>query len=224
MPTIRIKYENRLEAQIKRAIRAKMKRVFDNSEKLLLGQAEVLRQKFQNSKEFKDLSGKLVGEFGFTPEEVQKLDRITDLMVPKGNEITITKIKTGPNLFLMQLDWVDFRKLKEHEFAQHALTKLDQSGRVERITDIISWVEWLEEGASVIGYQFFRPGTGVARLEGGGRAAAAQFSRSGEGLMRRTSAGFWTFQPTRVFERIAQEEKADFIKKGFGLLLKKAQI
>ncbi|MHA2341936.1 MAG: hypothetical protein ACXADW_08655 [Candidatus Hodarchaeales archaeon] len=220
MPDIRIKNQNRLESVIKRSIKERMKRVFSQGESLMLGQAQILRREFENSAEFKDLKGRLIGEFGFTPEEVQKIDRLLTLLVPGGNEITVTKIQNGPNRFLMQLDWVDFEELKAHEFALHLLTKLDADGKVESITDIISWVEWLEEGATVRGYEFFRPGTG---LIGGARGTpAVNFSRSGEGLMRRRNSGFWTFEPTRVFERIALAEKGDFFKKGFGILLSRS--
>jgi hypothetical protein len=109
------------------------------------------------------------------------------------------------------LDWVDYDKLKTHEYAQHALTKLDRDGTVVGVTDIVSWVEWLEEGVTVAGYQFFRP-----------NRANIAFSRSGEGLMRHSTGRPFVFEPTRIFEKIAKLEAASrgsFLRKGFGVVV-----
>lgn len=212
MVQIRLKNEGRLRLAVEKAISKKMSRLFVQGPELMKAQAEVLRTVFANSQEFQDLKGRLVGEFGFTPEEVSQLDRILELLVPGAHGITVSNVKTGPGQFLMQLEWVDFKALKRHDFAQHVLSKLDSSGAVDSITDIISWVEWLEEGATIRGFEFFRPDSKNRR-----------FSRSGEGLMKQTDGGVWSFQPTRVFERIAKEEKGRFLKKGFGLLIKRAK-
>jgi hypothetical protein len=216
MAEITISNQSSVESAIRRAMERKMKKVFLAGKFLLTSQAKVLRDTFANSEEFTALKGKLKGEFGFTNEEVTNLDRILDLLVP-GGEITTTKISTGPGQFLMTLEWVDFAKLKVHDFALHELTRLDETGQVIDITDIISWVEWLEEGATVRGYQFFRPSAGGAV----GGADPSAISRSGEGLMKKSEGDFWTFRPTRVFERIAKSESADFLKKGFGILVKR---
>jgi len=216
MPQITIKNQARISGAIKKALQTKMKKIFSKGSFLLDAQAQFLQTQFANSEEFRALKGKLQGEFGFTNEEVKNLDRILDLMVPGKSEITISKIRTGPNQFLMSLEWVDFKKLKAHEFAQHELTRLDAAGRVVDITDIISWVEWLEEGATIKGYEFFRPSRARS-----GTIDSKAFSRSGQGLMKRTDSNFWTFNPTRVFESIAKAENGKFIKKGFGLLVKR---
>lgn len=211
-----IKNLNQLESTVKKSVMNRLKKVFEKGDVLLNEQAEVLRQVFANSEEFRSLKGKFKGEFGFTDEEVNNLDRILDLLVPGNNEITVSKIKLGPSQFIMSLDWVDFKKLAAHEYAQHELTKLSATGSVVSITDIISWVEWLEKGATIRGYQFFRP-SGPAGVEG-----KTAFSRSGEGLMKEKSGSAWTFEPTRIFERIAKEEEnGKFIKKGFGLLVRR---
>lgn len=211
-----ISSQDNLEAQIRRAINKRLRKVFVNGNLLLKNQAEVLRTVFANSQEFNDIKTKFKGEFGFTDEEVGNLDRILNLLIPDGNEITVSRIKTGPSEFSMILDWVDFKKLKAHEYAQHELTRLDEAGQEIEITDIVSWVEWLEEGATIRGYQFFRPG----RRQAGGKDPAA-FSRSGEGLMKQSTSNFWTFEPSRVFEKIATDEKGNFLKKGFGILVKR---
>lgn len=208
---IEIKNTSSLDAQIKKALGAKMRRIFTKAgPPLLKKQAEILSQTFANSREFQDLSGRFLGEFGFTPQEVANLNRVLSLLVPGGNTITTTSIKATGNDFLMVLDWVDFEKLKNHEFAQHVLTKLDKEGNEVGVTDIVSWVQWLEEGELFRGFQFFRPG---------GRNAA--FSRSGEGLMRKTTGNFFVIEPTRVFERIAKLEKGTALKKGFGILVQR---
>lgn len=217
MPRLTLRDGASIDSQIRRVISQKMARVFKRADFLLTKQAEVLQQQFRNSDEFRDLSGRLKGEFGFTDQEIAQLDRILSLLVPGSNDITVSVVKTGAGRQEVFLDWVDFEKLKVHEFAQHALTKLDEAGRVVQITDIISWVEWLEEGASIRGFQFFRPGAGGA--QGGSDPAA--FSRSGEGLMRRSNSNFWTFEPTRVFERISKQEEGDDLRRGFGVLVRR---
>lgn len=211
MAKLVIKNELQLQGQIKKALTNRMARVFAQGPKLMLAQGELLRDIFANSKEYNDVKGRLQGEFGFTNAEVSRLDRILELLVPGNNEITVSKIQSGPSKFLMQLEWVDLAKLKAHEFAQHVLTKLDSEGNITGITDIISWVEWLEEGETFRGFEFFRPGP-----------ANEAFSRSGQGLMRRSQGNFFSFEPTRVFEKIAKKEvDGNFLKKGFGLLVKK---
>ena len=208
------------ENAVREAVVQRMRSIFDTKAKFFLKeQAEILQQKFLSSEEFTALGGRLVGEFGFTPEEVNNLQRISSLLVPGSNDITVSKVKVAKGEYSMLLEWVDLAKLKEHEFAQHVLTRLDASGRVIGITDIVSWVEWLEEGATVRGYYFSRPG---GRFSGpaGEQVAAANFSRSGEGLMKKSQAGSWIFRPTRVFERIGKQTSKQDFKRGFGLLVR----
>lgn len=197
-----------IQEQVEKAIRRKMKQVFKEAEKVFIQNANALRDTFKDSEEFRSLKGRLRGEFGFTPEEVEGLDRILELMVPGGNEITLTKITFGTEYSII-LDWVDYAKLKEHPYAQHELTKLDGDGSVESITDVVSWVEWLEEGHSVVGYYFTR-----------GNIVSDPYSRSGFGLMKKHPTAGWVFQPTRILESIAAAEDGKFIKKGFGAIIK----
>jgi len=205
----------KLKQQIRMAINKKMKDVFLASEPLLQKNAEYLRDTFKSSSEFGDLKGKLVGQFGFTPEEVAQLDRILDLLVPGSNKVTVTRTKYGQDEYSIALEWVDMSQLKAHPFAQHDLTTLDETGSVTGVTDTVSWVEWLEEGVSVIGYYFSKvPASSKSR-------SVANRSRSGAGLMKKSQGGVWTFQPTRVFEGIAKMENGKFLKKGFKLIAKK---
>jgi hypothetical protein len=197
-----------IEQQVEKAIRRKMKQVFRESEKILYQNAVALRDTFKNSSTFMDLKNRFRGEFGFTPDEVVNLDRVLELMVPGGNDITITKLTFGKEYSII-LDWVDYTKLKAHPYAQHELTKLNENGNVESITDIISWVEWMEEGASIFGYYFTK-----------GNVVSNKYSRSGLGVMKPSPGGLWTFQPTRILEAIASAEDGKFIKKGFGVLLR----
>ncbi len=217
MAEIKLRNISKIGTQIKKAISKKVGRIFLNGQELLNNQAKKLQLEFATSSEFEDIKTQMVGEFGFTPQEVAKLDRILDLMVPGGNDITTTQVKIGPGKFLMELNWVDFSKLKTHEFAQHELTKLDKNGNVISVTDIISWVEWLEEGETFRGFQFVKSG-GI--LEG---SAVSNRSRSGEGLMREVTGGVFAIEPTRVFEIIAKSEKGKFMKQEFKRLVKKSK-
>ena len=210
MPKITFRDQQKFERQVKAEVIRKMRRVFKKSEFLLDEQAEVLQRAFANSEEFQALSGRLKGQFGFTDEEVAQLDRVLTLLVPGSHGVTVKKVKTSGTSFSIMLEWADYDKLKDHEFAQHALTRLDAAGREIGVTDIISWVQWLEEGVTIQGYQFFRP-----------NAANAAFSRSGEGLMRPRAGGVFTLEPTRVFERIGKLENGSFLRKGFGVVLRR---
>jgi hypothetical protein len=198
--------------QIKKVATKKMGRIFDSSQSksLLQEQAEVLKDFFAKSPEFAAIKTSLVGEFGFTPAEIANLDRILTLLVPD-NDITKTSTETIGSAKLLILEWVDFNRLKEHPFSQHVLTKLDSTGRVIGITDIVSWIEWLEDGVTIRGFQFFKPNfTNIAR------------SRSGEGLMREIPGSLFKIEPSRIFQKIEKNiKKLSILKKGFGLVVKK---
>jgi hypothetical protein len=211
MPRIFFTNVNNFERSIRAETIRRMRNVFRKSAFLLDAQAEILQKAFASSAEFKALSGSLKGQFGFTDAEVANLNRILDLLVPGGHDITVKRVKTSGNNMALILDWVDFEKLKMHEYAEHALTRLDKDGNEIGVTDIVSWVQWLEEGVTIAGYQFFRP-----------NRANIGFSRSGEGLMRVATGRPFSFEPTRVFERIAKLEAAGgapFLKKGFGVVV-----
>jgi hypothetical protein len=79
------------------------------------------------------------------------------------------------------------------------------------ITDIVSWIEWLEDGVTIRGFQFFKPNfTNIAR------------SRSGEGLMREIPGSLFKIEPSRIFQKIEKNiKKLSILKKGFGLVVKK---
>jgi len=204
-----VKNASDFDKQLRAAVNIKVARIIANSESFLLETAEMLRDQFASSTEFLEIQTKLVGEFGFTPEEVVDLSKILDLLVPN-NEITKLSLKVSPNRQEAMLEWVDIAKLKQHQLAKHDLTKLNlQTGNFE-LTDVISWVEWLEDGAIVRNYVFDGEQTG-------------RFSRSGEGIMRRVSGGFWEFAPTKVFEKIARRLKDSDIARGFGVVIRKSR-
>ncbi len=60
---------------------------------LIKQQAEILRNVFKDSPEYASIKTDMVGEFGFTSQEVGNLDRILELLVPGNSPITISDIK-----------------------------------------------------------------------------------------------------------------------------------
>lgn len=215
MAKITFKNTSAIDTAIRQAVDKRMTNIFARGGPLLIKQqAEILRNAFRDSPEFASIKTDMVGEFGFTNQEVANLDRILELLVPGNGPITISDIKAskGRPKSLM-LKWIDFGKLKDHEFAQHALTRLDNTGSITEVTDIVSWIEWLEEGVSVLGYTF------SDAIGQKGR------SRSGEGIMQQQKGGSFTIQPSRVFERIAdlgsRPGGLNIIKKGFGIIAKR---
>ena len=215
MAKITFKNTTAVDAAIRQAVDKRMTNIFARGGPLLIKQqAEILRNVFKDSPEYASIKTDMVGEFGFTSQEVGNLDRILELLVPGNSPITISDIKAskGRPKSLM-LKWVDFNQLKDHEFAQHALTRLDNTGSVTGVTDIVSWVEWLDEGVSILGFTF-SDAIGQNRR-----------SRSGEGVMQQQKGGSFTIQPSRVFERIAdlgaRPGGLNIIKKGFGIIAKR---
>jgi len=206
MASIKILNKDNLQNQIRKAIDRKMDKIMQGAKELLEEQARVYRDKFANSQEYQNIKDKMRGEFGFTDEEVAGLDRILELMVPSNNDVTVSFFDNKGNIML---EWVDYNKLRDHPFAQHDLTRLNKDGSVIGITDTVSWIEWLENGETITGYQFFRP-----------NAANLGFSRSGEGLMR-VANGIFILEPTRIFEKIANDANVDVLRRGFGLLVKR---
>ena len=205
--------ERQLRKVILNAIDVKLAEVFTRGGSILIeNQAKFLRDAFKNSSEFNDIKTKFVGEFGFTPEELSRLDRILDLLIPGSNDITVGEIKTGIGTKSILLQWVDYEKLKQHDYAQHELTKLDSSSGGFSITGVVSWVEWLQEGVSVIGYEFSPV-----------NARNNKFSRSGEGIMMQ-SEGTFVLKPTRIFDKIAASSGPalkNIIKNSMGIILQK---
>lgn len=211
MAKIIILDQQTLEKNIKSAIDRKIDRAFKRGGKVLIQrQAEILRDMFANSKEYNDIKTGLVGEFGFTNEEVTNLDRILTLMVPGANNVTFGTIKTGfGSDKSILLEWVDFEALKEHQFAQHPLTRVN-GPLVRGITAIVSWIDWLENGVVVRGFEFSDV-----------NAKNKRFSRSGEGIMRPLENNIFEIKPSRVFERIGKEAGQNLIlERGFSIIIK----
>lgn len=180
---------------------------------LLFKEAEILANQIEGSTEFLQLHTTLVGEFGFTPSEVQGLSDIFSLLIPgTDSKITRVKVKSSPRSSIAVLDWVDFNNLKKHPLAQHDLTRFNRKTKTWELTERVSWVEWLEEGATIRGY-FFNDKAKISRR--------TPPSRSGEGIMNKRPGGLWAFQPTKIFQKTANKFNTNNFKKGFGLLIKK---
>ena len=201
------------EQFLKKEINKRMKLVVEDSEQFLIKQSDKLRDSFEKSQEFRDLQTRLVGEFGFTPEEVRDLPKILTLLVPNNsNNVTSIKLTRTNNEFAAILEWVDFDKLKQHPLAQHELTRLNpRTGQFE-VTEIISWVDWLENGAVVRGYDFQPVQENFS---------FSKFSRSGKGIMRPVGGGLWQFQPTKVFDNIGQSFSQSDFRRGFGAVIRR---
>jgi hypothetical protein len=209
--------DQNFSAKIRRAVDRKMSNVFARGNLLLERQANILREAFASSPEFNEMKTSQLGQFGFTPEELAQLDKVLQLLVPGNHNITVSQIRTTPGRSkLLLLQWVNFEELTKHPFTQHELTRLDEQGNVIEITDVISWVEWLERGATFRGFQFFKPG---GTFQGGQLSLR---SRSGEGLMRKVG-GVFIIEPTRIFERLGSDRLLTLptLQNGFGILVRR---
>lgn len=223
MPIILLN-ERQIGSQVKNVISLKMTKLFQSAQAkaLMRSQAELLRDSFAQSSDYTAIKTNdvLIGKFGFTPRELANLDRILELMTIGSNDVTKMIVKTT-GVKSLTLEWVNYKKLIDHSYATHLLTKLDNTGKIVGITDVVSWVKWLEEGITISGFQFFRPG-GI--IPGTGGTTAAIRSRSGEGLMRDIGTGFFVLRPTRILDRIANRANDTFLRKGFKLIVRKAKI
>lgn len=185
---------------VSRVVGKKMQSVFER-------EARLLSKAFETSSEFRDLKTKLVGEFGFTPEELDNLDNILEVLQ---KDISVTRIEmiSGPNVKELVLQWCNLDRLKEHPVAIHKLTQYDPEFDRFVLTDIVSWIEWLNDGVTVRGYRFDPTNTG-------------KYSRSKQGIMKPTPGGLWTFTPTKVFERLPERiNSGENLRKGIGLVLR----
>ena len=92
--------------QLQEAIKKRLLPIFQGSEikNLLQQQAISLKDLFANSQEYDAIKGNLVGQFGFTPAEVNNLDRILTLMVPD-NDITYKTIESVGGVWWAMLEW-----------------------------------------------------------------------------------------------------------------------
>jgi len=133
-----------------------------------------LNNAFLSSRDFRDIKGKLQGEYGFTNEEVAGLDNIVDAMERSSK---VTKDDTS---FI--IEYVNLKDLYGQPEASHSLSNAKGPG------ETISWAQWLEEGASIVGYSF--------------DSRNSKSSRSGKGVME--EGGAWRLRPTRAFSKIAK--------------------
>lgn len=163
-------------------------------------EAERLSEKVISSRSFQKLkTPAFIGRFGFTPQEVARLDQLKPLIV--GGDPTVTNIEKNlkGGTKKIQLNWVDFERLKNHQIAEHPLTKLNiQAGGFgfEPTGTIVSWIEWWEEGVTIRGHVFTR-----------GNQFSAPFSRSGFGLMQTRTGSLFAMRPTRIFELTGEQQK-----------------
>jgi len=163
-------------------------------------EAERLSNKVISSRSFQKLkTPAFIGRFGFTPQEVARLDQLEPLI--SGGDPVITNIEKNlrGNTKKIQLNWVDFEKLKKHQIAEHPLTKLTVQGNsfgFESTGTIVSWIEWWEEGVTIRGHIFTR-----------GNQFNAAFSRSGFGLMQTRTGSMFALRPTRIFELTGEQQK-----------------
>lgn len=186
------------QKQVLDVMRERVIRAMDKMDAILFAEAERLADVVRSSREFTQLKTPLlIGRFGFTPEEVQRLDEIFPLIGPR-NDNQITKVKKRlrsrkPNI---ELNWVDFEKLKSHPVAKHPLTKYNpESGDFESTGTVVSWIEWWEDGVVIRGHLFTR-----------GNRINTQFSRSGQGLMQSRQGSFFMLEPTRIFDRVGLQQ------------------
>lgn len=167
-------------------------------------QAALLSRSYVEGEDFQALKGSLVGEFGFTPEEVGQLDGVFGVLSDDPS-ITNIEVIVSPKLASIILNWCDYDEFAKHPVALHDLTR-NVGGAGFQTIQTVSWVEWLEKGVTVRGYEFDPTGRG-------------KYSRSGFGLMRE-GHGMWAFAPTFALEKAAGS--VDFeshLRKGLGAVL-----
>jgi len=189
------------ERKLKEIINNKQKQVIKDLEKYLVKVNEMLGDKFAESKEFKDIKGSLRGEFGFTDSEVTDIDRVINIIK---TDKKITKIRANRDTVV--LEWIDFDALKNHEVAQHDLTKLNSKTDAFEVVQTVSWVDWLENGLSITGYAF---------EDGGGK-----FSRSKEGRMVE-GTGLFKLPRTKIFDKIARSISKKEVSAGIATILQR---
>ena len=193
--------EDELNRKLFRIVEKKQKQLLKDFEKYLVRQNKILGDKVLKAPEFRQIKGSLKGEFGFTDEQIDALNGIINTIK---NDQDITRIVVGPDR--VALEWVDFEALKAHPIAQHKLTQFNPETKQFDLEQIVSWVDWLENGLSITGYVF---------EEGGGK-----FSRSGEGRMQKGN-GVFRLPKTKMFETIAQSVKDKEIISGISVILSK---
>ncbi len=184
-----------------------MMRIFKSPQmqKFLFEQSNFLTTQLSNSSEWSALHNQLIGEFGFTPEEVSRLNEILPF-IETGSNISKVEISVSTNRCFAVLQWVDFEELKNHPLAQHALTRRGENiGSGWDIISYVSWIDWLENGETIEGYSFIDKAWGA-------------YSRSGKGIMKK--GGLWQFEPTHIFEQISSKLDKKQLEKGLGVVLR----
>lgn len=205
MVKVRVKVKNSdlraFETDALRIVKERVVRAIDKLDEFMFNEAERLAEVVRNSREFRELKTPLlIGRFGFTPSEVSRLDEIFPLIGPRGNnQVTKVKKRLRARAPAIELQWVDFDKLKDHALAQHPLTRFNpDSGQFESTGTVVSWIEWWEDGVTIRGHIFTR-----------GNQRNVEFSRSGQGLMQSRRGSFFMLQPTRIFERVGLQQAGE---------------
>ncbi len=167
-----------------------------------------LVHKIATSPEWNELTSKLIGEFGFAPYETSKFNEALTAIIPSLNDNTaISNIeilsRPGNGIKKAILNWVDWNQLAWGDIGEHKLTHWDSKSKTFQTTSIVSWLDWLEDGVIIAGYDF-EPDIPFSKRF---------FSRSKEGLMK--EGALWSFAPTKLFERTANTFDSTPIKQEF---------
>lgn len=198
------------ERQLRSAVSRRAMNATRALEKYLFQEAVLLTGQILGSQAWSDLKGRLVGEFGFAPWEVNDLDEIVRYTIPS-NKVTKLDVVVNTSHTHAILHWIDWNEFAYSAFAEHELTKRDSKTKAWKVEQIVSWVEWLEFGATIRGYEFVSPLQPRQRF----------FSRSGQGLMKPAEGKFWSFEPTFVFRNTARTFDPNDMKDHFALMMSK---
>jgi hypothetical protein len=190
---MRLEFKNlsELETFISSRIKKISKKIMKEAEKDFRKKIDELNNSFLNSKDFREIKTRLVGEYGFTEGEVQALDNIVDAMS------RVSKYTSSDSEFVVE--YISLAELHGQPEARHTLTSAKSGG------ETISWTRWLEDGASVLGYTF--------------SAKDSENSRSGKGVM--SEGGAWRLRPTRAFSNLRKQLKLEDVKKILSISIKK---
>ncbi len=200
-----------MKSKIKEIIGKKMDAAVPVVQDLLFKKAVEMAADIHSSPEWGELTGKLVGEFGFAPYEMQKFSEVIKMLIPLNSPVVKLEVMAGVNNKYAILHWVDWQKLAWSDAAQHYLTHWNGKSRSFEVDQIVSWIEWLEEGITVRDYIFDDHIGPKSRF----------FSRSGQGLMRHAEGGLWHFAPTKLFERTAHTFDIGSVKRGIAQVFKR---
>jgi len=201
------------DREIKDLVSKRLDVALESTRKLLFTEAARMTHEILGSSAWSALTGRLVGEFGFTPWEVDDLIEITRYMLPGVTKMTTLDAKIGVGNRYVILNWVDFEALSTSPFAMHELTKFNKKTKHHDVTQVVSWVDWLENGVTVRGYEFDDDITIKNSI----------FSRSRKGLMKATEGGMWSFEPTNIFHKTADGFNPEIMKKNLALVVRRGK-